>query len=120
MFTPLEGGSGKVIGLEVSDKVTHQDYEQFIPKLEALIKEHGKIRVLFLMHHIKGFELQAMWDDMKFDYKHCSDIERCAVVGEKKWEERLVKLAKPFYHSEIKYFDAAQLNQAWAWIKEGA
>jgi hypothetical protein len=119
MFTQLEGGSGKVIGLQVSGKVTHQDYEQFTPKMEELIKQHGKIRVLFSMHQVQGFELHAMWDDMKFDYKHCNDIERCAVVGEKKWEERLIKLAKPFYRSEIKYFDAAQIDKAWAWLKEG-
>lgn len=120
MFELLPQSSGKVVGVKIKGKATHTDYQAFVPKLEEAIKKHGKIRVLFEMVDVSGFEMSAVWDDLKFEAKHCRDIERCAVVGDKKWEEWMVKIAKPFYSAGVKYFDIKQLDDAWKWIKEGA
>ena len=83
MFEKSDRSSGKVIGLKLSGKLLHEDYQQFIPKLEALIEEHGSIRCLVEMTEFHGFELRALWDELKFDTTHASKIERCAVVGNK-------------------------------------
>ena len=48
-----------------------------------------------------------LWDDIKFSTTHCTKIERIALVGEKKWEEWMAKVCKPFTMAKIKYFDAA-------------
>jgi hypothetical protein len=119
MYHQLPGSTGKVFGAKLSGKVTRADFQQFVPVLEHLIRHHGKARVLFELADLKGFELAAMWEDIAFDVKHHADIERCAVVGDKKWEEWLVQLCKPFYSAQIKYFDIRQIDDAWAWIKEG-
>ncbi|OHB68673.1 MAG: hypothetical protein A2V70_07030 [Planctomycetes bacterium RBG_13_63_9] len=120
MFKVSERSSGNVIGIRVSGKLLHADYQQFIPKLEELIREHGSIRCLMEMEDFEGFELRALWDELKFDTKHCRDIERCAVVGNRKWEQWATNLSKPlFYKATIKYFDVSELDQAWQWIEEG-
>ena len=47
MSTQLtEPVGGKVLQIAVSRKLTHADYEQFVPALERLVKQHGRIRVL--------------------------------------------------------------------------
>jgi hypothetical protein len=120
MLTVNESAGGKVLGVQLSGKLTKQDYEQFVPKVEELIKKHGKIRVLMQMHDFHGWEMGALWQDIKFDLKHFGDIERVAMVGDSKWEAGMAAFCKPFTTAKIKYFDEAKLTEAQQWIKEGA
>ena len=85
-------------GLEVriSGRLTHADYEQFVPAFERLVKKHGKIRVLFEMADFHGWDAVALWDDLKFDLKHFADIEQLALVGDKKWERGMAVFCRPF------------------------
>ena len=39
------------------------------------------------MKDFHGWDAGALWEDIKFDLKHFSDIERVAMVGEKKWQK---------------------------------
>jgi hypothetical protein len=54
----------------------------------------------------------------KFTLKHGADVERCAVVGEKKWQEVMTRLARPFFN--VRYFDKAQREEGWQWVLAGA
>lgn len=69
-----EISAGKVLEVAVNDKLTHSDYEQFVPAFERLVKHHAKIRVLFDMKDFHGWEMAALWDDIKFDLRHFADM----------------------------------------------
>ena len=88
-----------------------------MPEFERLVKQHGKIRVLFDMADFHGWNAGALWDDIKFNLKHCSDIERLAMVGEKKWEQGMSVFCKPFTTAKIRYFDRPQAPDALAWLE---
>ncbi len=109
--------SGNVLTVKVSDKLTREDYECFVPQTEQMIAEHGKIRVLFEMHDFHGWKLGALWEDMKFDLHHFSHIERLAFVGEKSWEKWMSVFCRPFTSAEIRYFDRAEAEEARNWIE---
>jgi hypothetical protein len=79
---------------------------------------HGKIRILFEMHNFHGWTAGAMWEDLKFDFKHWKDIERLAIVGESKWQQGMAVFCKPFTSATIQYFDHAKLADAKAWLEE--
>jgi hypothetical protein len=111
-----ETQAGQVLEVKVSDTLTHADYAQFVPAFERLIKVHGKIRVLFEMADFHGWEAGALWDDLKLDASHFRDIERIAMVGEKRWEEWMATICKPFTTATIRYFDRSELDQARAWL----
>ncbi len=120
MVEVVEQSSGKVLALRLNGKLLHSDYQKFIPLMESIIKDHGSIRCLIEMTDFAGIELRALWDDLKFDVKHSKSIERCAIVGDKKWEEWMTKLSRPLFpHAELKYFDRSDAQQASAWIREG-
>jgi hypothetical protein len=108
---------GKVIEVTVTGKLTKEAYEQFVPLTEAAIQRHGKVRVLFVMHDFHGWDAGALWEDIKFDMKHFSHIERLAIVGETKWEKGMAIFCKPFTTAKLKYFDHTELNDAVEWIK---
>jgi hypothetical protein len=111
-----EKNGGKVLEVAVSGKLTHGDYELFIPAFERLVKQHGKIRVLFEMTDFHGWEAAALWDDVKFDLKHFSDIERLAIVGNKRWEKGMSVFCRPFTTATIRYFDHAAIEDARNWV----
>jgi hypothetical protein len=119
MIEQLKSDSDKVLGFRMSGKLHDEDYKTFVPIVDAAIGKEGKIRLLAVFHDFQGWDLHALWDDITFSTTHCTKIERIALVGEKKWEEWMAKVCKPFTMAKIQYFDAAQLEHAWAWILEG-
>src|SRR3954467_3157278 len=116
-ITLTETNSGKVLEVEVRGKLTHEDYQQFAPRFESMLQVHGKLSVLFHMVDFHGWEAAAIWDDIKFDVKHFSDIERLAMVGDKKWEKGMSVFCQPFTTAKIKYFDSAAIGAARSWVQ---
>jgi hypothetical protein len=113
-----EKKDGKVLEVQVSGKLVHEDYRRFVPEFERLVKEHGKLRVLFEMAEFHGWEGGALWDDIKFDLKHFADIERLAMVGDQKWEKGMSVFCKPFTTAKIRYFDRPAIAEARAWLEQ--
>jgi hypothetical protein len=116
MFQKLSESSEKILGFKVSGKLTDEDYKAFVPQIEKIIQEFGRISLLLELDDFHGWDLGAAWDDFKFGMKHIKDFKRVAIVGDKKWEEWMAKLAKPFMRAEVKYFDGSQLQDAWGWL----
>lgn len=108
---------GKVVEIHATGKLEKEDYEQFAPQIEDLIQQHGKIRVLLYLHDFRGWTAGALWEDVKFDYKHFRDIERLAIVGESRWQQGMATFCKPFTTAEVKYFSHDQLADARQWVE---
>ena len=118
MIEQLKQSSGKTLGFKMGGKLHDEDYKLFVPVVEAAIKDHGKVRLLAQFEDFHGWDLHALWDDIKFSTQHCADVERIAMVGDKKWEEWMAKVCKPFTLAKIRYFDVQQLSDAWQWLGE--
>src|SRR5580704_16153587 len=84
---------GRVLEVRVTGKLTKEAYQKFVPAVDAQIKQYGKLRILFIMQDFHGWTAGAMWEDLKFDLKHWKDIERLAIVGDKKWEKGMAPSA---------------------------
>ena len=89
-----------------------------VPELDRLLAKHGKISILFEMHDFHGWSAGALWADTKFALKHFSEIERVAVIGEKRWQKGMTTFCKPFTRAEIRYFDHDHQAEANAWVQE--
>ena len=112
-----EKQDGKVIEVSINGKLGHSDYELFVPMTESRIKQFGKVSMLVVLNDFHGWDAAALWDDLKFDFKHFSDIDRLALVGDSKWEKGMSVFCKPFTSAEIKYFDRADLEAARLWVE---
>jgi hypothetical protein len=119
MIEQLPSPSDKILGFKMSGKLHDDDYKTFGPVVEAAVAKVGKIRLLAQFEDFHGWDMHALWDDIKFSTKHCLDIERIALVGDKKWEKWMATVCKPFTMAKIKYFDASEIETAWAWLGEG-
>jgi hypothetical protein len=119
MIEPLPSQWPKVLAFRLSGKLHHEDYQHFVPTVEAAVKQHGKIRILSQFHDFHGWDLHAVWDDTVFSTKECHHIERIAMVGDAKWEEWMARFCQPFTKGTIRYFDVAKIDEARAWVSEG-
>ena len=117
-FTIKETAIGNIIEINATGKLTKEAYEQFVPLTENIVNEHGKVRILFIMHDFHGWSACAAWEDFKFDLKHFRHIERLAIVGETKWESGMSMFCQPFTTAKIQYFDHAEIDQAREWIQQ--
>ena len=113
-----EENNGTLLVIHVSGKLTKADYEQFVPAFEQLVRQHGKLRLLFDMTDFHGWNVSAAWEDLKFGIEHFADIERLAMIGEKRWQQGMAVFVKPFTGAQVRYFDHADAAQARKWLDE--
>ena len=110
---------GKLLEVKVSGILTKADYEKFNPEFERLVQKHARISILFEMKDFHGWDMESLWADIKFDFKHYSDIKRIAMVGDKTWEKWMAKVCTPFTGATVKYYDLKDVAQARLWVMEG-
>jgi len=115
-FIPVH--EGNLFAVKATGKLTHADYQAFLPELEKLISEHGKISLLLELEDFSGWELAAAKDDMQFGFKHKYDFEKIALVGDKAWHQWMALMAKPFMDGEVRYFSRDELQTAWDWLRD--
>jgi SpoIIAA-like len=107
---------GNVLEVHLTGKLEREDYEKFVPDSERLISQYGKIRVLMVMRDFHGWDARALWEDIKWDAKHFNQIERVAMVGDKKWQQWMAAFCKPFTTAKVRYFDHEKLEEARSWL----
>jgi hypothetical protein len=113
-----EENGGKMLSIRVSGKLEKADYEHFVPEFDRLVRQHGKLRVLFHMSAFQGWEASAAWEDFKVGMKHFGDIERLAMVGEKEWQHGMATFCKPFTKATVRYFYDGDAAEARKWLDE--
>lgn len=109
---------GSILHGVITGKIEKEDYDLFVPEAERLISQYGKIRVIAELIDFEGWTAGALWEECKLAYNHLKDVERMAMVGDKKWEENLAGFVKPFVGAKLKYFDVSQRQEALDWIQE--
>lgn len=129
MYELLDQTKDNVLGVRVSGTITGDDYERFRPVIDERVRRYGKVRLLVHMHDFDGWgdpgsspgqALDALWEDLKLDAAHYTDVERLAMVGEERWQDWMTRLTDLLAPGDVRYFDEAALDAAWAWVREGA
>ncbi len=118
MIATIETGSPKVVGLKLSGKLHDEDYLRFVPLIESILTAEGKLRLFVQFDEFQGWDMHAAWDDFKFALKHYSDFERIVMVGDRRWEKWMTSVCRPFTKATVKYFDRAEVDAAWKWLRE--
>ena len=118
MIEKLPMTTGNILAFKMTGKLHDEDYQHFVPIVEAAIQAHGKVRLMAQFEDFHGWDLHALWDDTKFAIKHCADVERIALVGDKKWEEWMARICAPFTMAKLRYFDANVTGSALNWLTQ--
>jgi len=76
-----------------------------------------RIKALVIMEDFEGFERGADWGDISFLVRHDHQIEKIAIVADRKWESDALTFAGAgFRQGQVRFFPQNQLAQARAWL----
>lgn len=114
----IENITANVVQIEVPETLQTDDFLQLAPKVDTLIRKHGKVRLLLDASKFNGWENIAAFDKhMGFVKSHHNNIERVALVAGHAWQHWVAGALKMFVHPEIRVFD--KICDARNWITEG-
>lgn len=111
-----EENGGKMLTVHVTGKLVVTDYEGFVPEFKRLVRQYGKLSVLFDMTDFHGWTPGALWSETKVAVYHFSAIDRLAIVGEKRWQQGMASFFKAFTTATVHYFDHAEAVSARRWL----
>lgn len=110
-------GSGKEFYcyIKVVGNLTHEDYELFVPAFELAIANiaEPKVNILVDITELKGWELEAAWDDLKFALKHGKEFNKISVIGNNTILEFSSKVASWFLPYKVKFFEDYETARDW-------
>ena len=96
MIEVMNPSSGTVFAMKISGKLLHQDYEQFVPRLEKLIEEHGSIRCFIEMTEFHGIELRGCGMRSNSTSVTPTKLRLCR-RRRSPWEAWMTKLSRPIF-----------------------
>ena len=118
MIELLETRSPKIIGFRCSGTLHDEDYQILEPRLESAIEKQGPVRLFAQFDDFHGWDLHAIWDELRIGVKHANDFEKIAMVGDKQWERWMAKFTGLFTGAKVRYFDVSEMDRAWYWIED--
>ncbi|WP_424972300.1 STAS/SEC14 domain-containing protein [Dinoroseobacter sp. S76] len=109
----------RVVELTISGKITHADFEAVLPQIEAEL-DRGPLSLVEVIDSFEGFDLDTLWDGLKFDITHWSEFRRVAIVTDMTWFSPFARMADALTHLEVKEFKRNQLDEARDWARNWA
>jgi len=106
-----------VLGYRVIGAIHKEDYVTLVADAEALVEQEATICLLLDLENFKSEEISAWGADLKFGREFRKQIDKMAIVGDKRWQKLMAALADPFYAREAKYFHGDKREVAWAWLR---
>lgn len=115
----IEHHSDGHLELRVSGMLSRRDYDAAVPEIEHELQlQQGPLRILISLEDFRGWEVGALWDELRFDIRHRADLGRIAVVGESAVQEWGTRLARAFFDNEVRYFERDRIDEARDWLQE--
>ena len=115
----IETGDPKLISYEIDGMFTKDDVERVVQPLQQAFEKDEKIDLLVRMKNYAGFDpsILAQRSVLSVKLSAISHIRRYAIVGAKDWMKNVVGMFASMLPFEIQFFDPAQEDEAWAWVK---
>ena len=116
MIKILPINESHVLAINISGKLVENDYTQFLPRLEAILKKEKKISLLVILDDFEGWTTKAAWEDIKTGWNHDDDFLRIAIVGENNWQKLMTGFGNLFMDTKIRFFE--EESDAINWLKQ--
>lgn len=104
-----------VAEIHVLGRVTSHDMDEIIPKFDAFIERHGKVRIIEVIEKFEGFDHSAMLDGVIFDLHHIRDVTHAAIVSDINWIGMITRAAGKVMPITIRVFPLDQIDRAREW-----
>ena len=110
-----EHETAPVAEIRVVGGITQNDMDNILPKLEALIQRHGRIRLVEIVDSFESIDPSTILDGLKFDLEHLRDVTHAAVVSDIPWIGFMTRASAMVMPVAVRTFPLDQVDQARAW-----
>ncbi len=121
MIKELRESEDHVLGIKITGKISLEIEREWIARCDKIIKEHGRINLLVFFDEHARWGIKAGIEDLKWALTHMKAIKKVAIVSDNAFWKWYVTLDRPFGKMvgiEEKYFELAEIANAWKWIKD--
>src|SRR5512136_3327569 len=81
---------GCLLVVKITGKLSKPELDASQRAAIDVIRREGRARILIVGENFEGWEEKGNWGDLSFMMKYDSQIERIAIVGQKKWEDLVI------------------------------
>jgi hypothetical protein len=120
MSAEIVDASEGVLTIKISGKLRQSELAAAQKTAAETFQKRGGSRLLILAERFEGWEKGGDWGDLSGQAQLDAQIERLAIVAEKRWEDMALMFAgKGIRHIDIEYFPPTELSKARAWLASG-
>jgi len=117
MTVTIQQEEGSLIVLRITGLLRKSEMDAALANEARKWGPATRIKALVIMEDFEGFERGADWGDITFLVKHDSQIEKIAIVADRKWESDALTFAGAgFRQGQVRFFPHNQVAQARAWL----
>ena len=120
MIKELPESKDPVLGFEVTGKVSLEEEQKLISRVEETLKMYDKVSTLVVLGEEASWGMKAGITDLKWLMSHMDDLDRIAIVSDSKVWEWLIKIDSKFAKMKgikEKHFEPDDLDDAWEFIR---
>ncbi|WP_318495334.1 SpoIIAA family protein [Photobacterium leiognathi] len=120
MLTMLNVDIDNAVAFSIDGKVNEDDMKRILYDAQAKTEVHGKIVIFEQIDNFDGIEFSALLEEVRYVFHAgISHITKVAVVADKKWIEKIVKVEdKLFRNIDIQFFQPEEKDQAVEFLKQ--
>jgi len=117
MRAEIPGAGEGVLTIKITGKLRQSELAAAQKNAAEILRKRGDSRVLILAEKFEGWEKGGDWGDLSAQTQLDEQIERIAIVGEKRWEDvALLFTGKGIRKVEIEYFAPMEVSRARSWL----
>lgn len=102
--------------ITASGRLTREDYDRFVPEFERIVGDREEVPILVDATAFEGWDIQGLWEELRFDIRHRATFGRLAILGDARWQDWGTRFSAPFFRAEMRYFPAAEADAARRWL----
>lgn len=114
----IDGLPAGIDGVRCAGKLTKTDYDAVVlPLLEAVQREHRRLRCLVEVDGFDGITPEAAFEDLKLGLRAIGSFDGCAVVSDLAWVGQVLHLVGFLMPYPIRVFPTEQRAEAIVWLQ---
>ena len=116
MFEILDDTENGIVRVACVGEIQPTDYEVSTPLFEKIIKTRKPIRLLLNWTRFSGWSQEAGSHAFWFRIGHRGDIDRVAIIGERKWLSAATEF-ETIVDAEVQLYDTRSEEEAVQWLR---
>ena len=121
MIELLPSGAAHLVAMRISGRIDGRDLKCIIDAIEETKRQHPRVSFYVELDQLRWMTATALLRDVGYGLTQLSELShyyRAAVVSDKRWVKRLVRLEDRLFRSlEMRVFPTHQHNIALEWAR---